>query len=155
MNVPPAYGTRERDSIYVPELQTFREAFQVLNLPLLSSKMKETTFQILNRTIWTNNKDFKSGLADSPMCYRCDEIEAMEHLLYLCPNYSDFLWQELGHTPTAATTNFTGKHVARIDFTPKEIVFNKPHPTLGQRLTDRQVRIGVLTLVQDIKRDII
>jgi hypothetical protein len=135
MSVPPAYGTREQHGIYVPEQQTFR-AFQVLNLPRLSSKTKETAFQILNRTIWTNNKAFKSGLADSPMCYRCDEIETMEHLLYLCRNYSEHLWQEFSCTLTATITNFTGEYVARIDLMPKEIIFNKPYPMIGLHLTE-------------------
>jgi hypothetical protein len=51
--------------------------------------------------------------------------------------------------------NFTKEFVARIDLTPKEIIFNEPHPMIGLRLMDRQVRIGVHTLVQEIKRDII
>jgi hypothetical protein len=91
MNVPPAYSTRERDCIYIPERQTFMDAFQVLNLPFLSPKTKETAFQILNRTIWTNNKAFKSGLADSPTSHQCDETETMEHLVYSCPIYSERL----------------------------------------------------------------
>jgi hypothetical protein len=155
MPPPPAYRTRERDNVYLPERQTFLDAFHVLNLPLLSSKTKETAFQILNRNIWTNSKAFKSGLADSPTCHRCEEVETMEHLLYLCPNYSARLWIEFGHTFTETLRNFTGNYVARIEFTPKEIIYNKPHPTIGVQLTERQVRIGVLTLVQEIKRDII
>jgi hypothetical protein len=82
MVTPPAFSIRERDGVYVPERQTFKDAFRVLLLPYMSSKMKETAFQILNRTIWTNNKSFKSGLNGSPQCYRCEEIETMEHLLY-------------------------------------------------------------------------
>jgi hypothetical protein len=91
MGTPPAFSTRERDNVYVPERQTFLDAFRVLSLPYLSSKTKETAFQILNRTVWTNNKSFKSGLCPSPRCFRCEEIETMEHLIYLCPNYAEIL----------------------------------------------------------------
>ncbi len=66
MGSPPAFGTRERDGIYVPERQTFIDSFRVLSLPYMSSKTKEVTFQILNRMVWTNNKSFKSGLSASP-----------------------------------------------------------------------------------------
>jgi hypothetical protein len=45
--------------------------------------------------------------------------------------------------------------VVRIEFTPKEIIYNKLHPTKGVQLADRQVRIGVLTLIQEVKPDII
>jgi hypothetical protein len=85
MQLPPAYSTRERDGFYVPERKTFKDAFHVLSLSLLSSKTKETAFQLLNRTVLTNHKTFKSGLLDSPLCFRCEESKTMEHLLYLAP----------------------------------------------------------------------
>jgi hypothetical protein len=66
INAPPAYNTRERDGIYIPKRHACRDAIQVLNIPFLSSKTKETAFKILNRTIWTNNKAFKSGLKSCP-----------------------------------------------------------------------------------------
>ncbi len=61
MQLPPAFSTRERDGVYVPEQQTFCDAFYVLSLSLLSSKTKETAFQIWDRTIWTNNKSLSIG----------------------------------------------------------------------------------------------
>jgi hypothetical protein len=48
MKLPPSYGTRERDGVYVPKKRTFKDALLVLSLPLLYSKIKETAFQILN-----------------------------------------------------------------------------------------------------------
>jgi hypothetical protein len=83
MKLPPAYSIQERDDVYVPERQAFKDAFRVLSLPLLSSKVKETAFQILNRMVLFNNKAFKSGLQDSPLCSHCEETKSMEHLLYL------------------------------------------------------------------------
>jgi hypothetical protein len=155
LKIPPAFGTRERDGVYVPERQTFKDAFGALSLPFMSSKTKETTFQVLNRTIWTNNKAFKSGTHTSPLCFRCNEIENMEHLLYLCPSYAEKVWLEAGHFLTRAVTQFSAEYTARIDLTPKEIVFNKPHPAILLRITDPLVRSSILVLIQEIKRDII
>jgi hypothetical protein len=61
IQVPPSYTTRQRDGITLPQRATFINAYKVLHLSLLPSKTKETVFQILNRTIWTQNKAFKSG----------------------------------------------------------------------------------------------
>ncbi len=155
MKIPPAFSTRKRDGVYVPERKTFKDAFCVLSLPYLSSKTKETAFQILNRTIWTNNKAFKSGMCTSPLCFRCDEIETMEHLLYLCPNYAEKVWSEFGHLLTRTITQFSNEYTAWIELTPKEIVFNKPHPAIMLHISDPLVRHSILVLVQEIKRDII
>jgi hypothetical protein len=54
MKLPLAYSTQDRDGVYVPEKQTFKDAFLVFSLPFLSSKTKEIAFQILNRSVWTN-----------------------------------------------------------------------------------------------------
>jgi hypothetical protein len=155
MRTPPAFGTRERDGVYVPERQTFLDSFKVLSLPYMSSKTKEVAFQILNRTVWTNNKSFKSGLSDSPLCLRCEEIETMEHLLYLCPNYAEKLWVEFGHALTQSVAHFAQEYTARIELTPKEIIFNKPHPAILLRITDKLVQYSILVLIQEIKRNII
>jgi hypothetical protein len=155
MKIPPAFSTRERDGVYVPERQTFKDAYCVLVLPFLSSKTKETAFQILNRTIWTNNKAYKSGMCTSPLCFRCDEVETMEHLLYLCPNYAEKVWSEFGLMLTRTVTQFSNEYTARIELTLKEIIFNKPHPAIMLRISDQLVRQSILVLVQEIKRDII
>jgi hypothetical protein len=155
MGTPPAFGTRERDGVYVPERQTFVDSFRVLSLPFMSSKTKEVAFQILNRTVWTNNKSFKSGLIDSPLCHRCEEVETMEHLLYLCPNYAEKLWIELGLALTQSIAQFSQEYTARIDLTPKEIVYNKPHPAILLRITDKPTQYCILVLVQEVKRNII
>lgn len=63
-------------------------------------------------TVWTNNKAFKYGASDSPLCYRCGETETMEHLLYLCPNYSEPLWSEASTTLTTTITHHTQEYTA-------------------------------------------
>jgi hypothetical protein len=39
--------------------------------PVIPSKTKET---VLNRTIWTQNKACKSGLAPDAICFLCEEM---------------------------------------------------------------------------------
>ncbi len=45
-------------------------------------------FQVLNRTIWSQNKAVKSDMAEDAFCLRCEETETMQHLLYSGENYS-------------------------------------------------------------------
>jgi hypothetical protein len=155
MGPPPAFGTWERDGVYVPERQTFIDSYRVLSLPYLSSKTKEVAFQILNRTVWTNNKSFKSGLSDSPQCLRCEEVETMEHLIYLCQNYAEKLWAEFGLALTQSVAQFTNEYTARIELTPKEIIYNKPHPAILLRISDKLVQYCILVMVQKVKHNII
>ena len=71
---PPAMNTRLRDSIDVPSLETVIKAYGAIRNPLLTPKTKENSFQTWNRTLWTNNKAFKSKIVDSPACAYCNEI---------------------------------------------------------------------------------
>jgi hypothetical protein len=41
-----------------------------------------------------------------------------------------------------------------IDLTPKNIIFNKPHPAILLRINDKLVRNVVLIFIQEVKRDI-
>jgi hypothetical protein len=122
---------------------------------MLSSKTKETALQVLNRTIWTNNKAFKSGASDSPLCFQCEKTETMEHLLYLCPNYSEPLWAEASTTLTTTISHYTQECAAQIDLTPKEIIYNKPHPATLHKIPDKHVWSTVLTFKQETKWDIV
>jgi hypothetical protein len=151
----PAYQTRINDRVYYPELKTFQDAFLVLNIPDIPSKTKEVAFQVLNRTIWTNNKAFKSHMAASPTCDRCNETETMEHLLCDCEHYSEQVWQETSTMLTGALIEHTGQHVARINLTHLEIIFNKPHPSILTYLTNKKDRLLIIMLIQEIKRDIL
>jgi hypothetical protein len=56
IGVAPAYRTRIRENIAIrPTQRMFNNTYHILRLPALS---RETAFQILNRTIWTNNKAY-------------------------------------------------------------------------------------------------
>jgi hypothetical protein len=70
------------------ETCTFTDAYKLVHHPVLTSKTKVTIFQILNRTIWTNNKAFKSGRRQDLNCDLCGNMENMEYLLYQCDHYS-------------------------------------------------------------------
>jgi hypothetical protein len=87
--------------------------------------------------------------------HRCEDTETMEHLLYLCPNYAEKLWAEFGHSLTQTITQFTNEYTARIELTPKEIIFTKPHPAILLRISEKLIRYSILVVIQEIKRNII
>jgi hypothetical protein len=157
IQVPPSYTTRQRDGITLPQRATFINAYKVLHLSLLPSKTKETetVFQILNRTIWTQNKAFKSGRAADARCLRCEEIETMEHLLYCCEHYSAKIRDLAGKSLTLALSHHSGEYIPAVVLTPLEIVFNKPHPSILLHVPDATTRKVLILFLQEIKRDII
>jgi hypothetical protein len=79
----------------------------------------------------------------------------MEHLIYLCPNYAEKVWSAFGRVLTRTITQFSNEYTARIELTPKEIIFNKPHPAIILRIADQLVRQIILVLIQEVKRDIV
>ena len=68
----------------------------VYSLPFrttLESKLREFQFKILNRIVFTNEKLFRFGMADSPSCFFCQtEVESVGHLL--CKLSSSF-WKHV------------------------------------------------------------
>ena len=57
----------------------------------LESKLREFQFKILNRIVFTNEKLFRFGMADSPSCFFCQtEVESVGHLLFSCKLSSIF-----------------------------------------------------------------
>jgi hypothetical protein len=60
IGVAPAYQTRIRDGIAIsPSQHAFTSIYNLLCLPLITSRTRETAFKILNRMTWTNNMAFK------------------------------------------------------------------------------------------------
>jgi hypothetical protein len=115
-------------------MDTFNNAYNIIEMGSLPSKTKETAFQILNRTIWTNNKAYESGRRDNPNCDNCDHTETIEHLIYGCEEYSGELWAELGQILTHAHTR---KAIPTIQFTPLEIIYNKIHPSAKLHIKEK------------------
>ena len=65
------------------------------------------------------------------------------------------LWHELSESLTTLLENISGSPVARMHLTPKEIIYNKPHPSVVLYLKDETSRFTILQLTQEIKRDIL
>jgi len=155
IQIAPSYASRARDGVYRPDEKTFKDAYKIVDIPELPSKTKESAFEVLNRTIWTNNKAFKSGMVDSPNCERCGEIETMEHLILNCDHYSALLWEELSTSFKLAIQTMVGHDIACINLTPREIIFNAPHPSIILHIPDKTSRLVLIMLVQEIRRNII
>ncbi len=156
IGVAPAYQTRARDNVHIrPSVPTFNNAYQLLRLPLLTSKTRETAFQVLNRTIWTNNKAFKSKMREDPNCERCGLTETMEHALCECLHYAQLLWIRLGEIITKYLNSVSRDYVPKVEYSQLNIIYNVPHPSLLIHVRDRLSRKTLLTLTQEMKRDII
>ena len=140
-----AYQMRVRDNIYRPDRDTFHAAYKILDLPGIPSKTKEIAFEVLSQTIWTNNKAYKSHMAPSPECDQCMATETMEH-------YSAPLWAEYRVALTGGLQETTGQAVAQIQLTPRDIVFNTPHPSILLHTDSVQTRQALCFLVHEIKR---
>jgi hypothetical protein len=80
--------------------------------------MKETTSQILNTTIRTRNKAFKSRLALDPACVSCNMPETVEHFLYSFDHYSARILALLGRTLTLSLSRHVGKYSQRQNLVP-------------------------------------
>ncbi len=107
IQLPPSYATPKRAGVILPQRVTFKEAYQVPFMSLLPSNTKKMVFQVLHRTIWTENKAFKSGIAVDPRWLRCEEAETIKHLLYGCENFSAKMWVLAGCTMTMAISRYT------------------------------------------------
>ena len=71
----------------------------------------------------------------------------MEHLHYGCENYSAILWREYSTLITETLTHLAGHRIARMDRTPKEIIFNIPHPSIHLLVQDQPSGVTLLYLI--------
>ncbi len=107
IGVAPAFRTRIRDNLAVRLTQRmFNNAYHVLRLPALTSKTRETAFQILNRTIWKNNKAFKSRMRPTPTCDDVREPRKQWSIFFVNAKTTQFLYGQnsLIHGPGYSTT---------------------------------------------------
>jgi hypothetical protein len=156
IGVAPAYHTRILDGLAVrPSQRDFTNAYNILRLPAITSKTRETAFQILNRTTWTNNKAFKSRRRPDPHCESCKKVETMEHLLCECKYYSEPLWNKLAEGLTMLLNDVSADRVSRIELGQTNIIFNIPHPSLILHIHDKASRNAILLLIQEVKRNLI
>jgi hypothetical protein len=59
---------------------------------LTAVRHKNILLRILHGDIYTKDRQFRFGLADSPTCPRCDEVETIEHKFVTC-SYISRIWQ--------------------------------------------------------------
>jgi len=153
IGMAPAYNTRIRDRIDVPSRDEFKSAFFMVKHKYLPLKTKDNSLQTLNRTIWTNNKAFKSGLRENDQCRFCGETENMEHMYYLCQNYSNPQW-ELFASAVTAVVKKANPGASNIYITFRNIIFNTPIKNLSHYVKDKEVNILMGMLVHEIRRKI-
>ena len=71
------------------------KCFSLSSRTTFESKLREFQFKILNRIVFTNEKLFRFGMADSASCAFCQrEVESIEHLLFSCKVSSSF-WKHV------------------------------------------------------------
>jgi hypothetical protein len=144
---PPSYFTRQADRIPVPPLSQYMNGYRKLFHLKLHSKTIENSYNILNRTLWTNMKQHLSsregGDEHSADCYLCGRSENTTHLIFECEQYSEKVWKNLGDT------------LSSIEDTPITIhAFNVLYNTNLRNLTNIKNE-QVLYLIQEIKRNIV
>ena len=98
----------------------------------------------MNRTIWTNNKEFKSGMRNDPDCQYCGEVETMEHMYYGSENFAENQWLYLSrYLTTLAMSKYNSQLPIFITFifiTFKSIFFNWEAKNASQPICDLKVR---------------
>ncbi len=110
---------------------------------------------MLNRTIWTNNKAFKSRMSNDPNCEQCRQTETIKHLLCECLHHSQLLWIQLGEIITQYLNSISTHYVPRVEYSQLNVIYNVSHPSLLLYIHDKLTRNAFLILTQEIKRDII
>ena len=63
---------------------TFRKNFLDVNKLTVSTKLRDFQFRLLHKRIPSNKEFFRWKIKRQPKCYRCDELDCIEHLLYHC-----------------------------------------------------------------------
>jgi hypothetical protein len=152
---PPARATRLRDGVPVVPANMFIEAYRAVKHPLLPNKTKENAFQVLNRTIWTNNKAFKSHMRDDDECPYCGRTETMEHLLMFCENYAELQWEDLSKYITQLLRDRLGIDHISINIHLNQVFFHQENDRIKELYKkDKNIRLFFQALIHEIRRDI-
>ncbi len=112
---------------------------------------KRNCLQILNKTIWTQNKAFNLGMAQDAKCLRCDETETTEHLLYDCGNCSAKILNIAGVPLTLAISRHSGKYMTSTCWR----LYTINHPSILLHIRDGTTWSVLILLLQEVKGDII
>jgi len=149
--IAPAYMTRIRDNIFVPTKEIFTQSFAILNNNLIPQKTKEISFQIINRTLWTNNKAYKSNKRNDDNCRFCLQTETVEHAILQCENYASLQWETLGDLITKYVRK-TSPTAASFQLNYQNIIYNKEIENISHYIKDKNVRKTFMLLIAEMKR---
>jgi hypothetical protein len=79
----------------------------------------------------------------------------MEHMLCECLHYAQLLWIKLGEIITKYLNTVSAAYVPKVKYSQLNVIFNVPHPSLIIHIPDKLSHNTLLTLTQELKRDII
>ena len=150
----PSYATRLRDGVRIPREPDFDEAYLRVWKVDTASKTREVAFQILNRTTWTQNKAFKSGITEDRNCELCNQRETMEHIIMECEEYSEPMWAEVEYTLGALARIRAADAPERIRISDFNVIFNMDNTSAMTHLTKKQNKV-LQEILQELKRSIL
>ena len=84
---------------YPHSAMDWEKVFSLTFRSSMESKLREFQYKILNCIVFTNEKLFRFGITQSPLCTFCQkEDESIEHLLFSCKESCEFWknWYEKG-----------------------------------------------------------
>jgi hypothetical protein len=90
----------QRWSFSVSHSTTISNAYHLLALSLLTSKIRETVSEFLTEPFGQNNKAFKCRSRGDLNCEQRWLVKTMENLLCKCVHYSQFIMAHLGDNST-------------------------------------------------------
>ena len=115
----------------------------------LPSKTIENSFNVLNRQIWTNQKESCKNTArgeDSDnSCSLCGATENTQHLMFECPEYSEIMWDSLSDALNSVSENERPIQVHMFN-----VMYNTEIKNLPEKM-EKQVSF----LLQEGKRNIV
>jgi len=153
IKIAPAYNTRIRDRVDLVSKELYIKAYNVIRHKFLPLKTKENSFQILNRTLWSNNKAFKAGISNTPACRFCGQTETMEHMIYKCENYAELQWELLAETITFLARK-TNDEMPRLHVTVQNIIYNTEIQSISRYIKDTETRIMIAMTIHELRRKI-
>jgi hypothetical protein len=135
-----------------PSLRTFNNAYCLLCLPSLTSKNREMAFQILNSTIWTNNKAFTFRMRKGTWTVIVWLSWNNGALTVLCASTfcSWLVWLCLGEITTHLNIGLNYL-VPWVQLGPFNLIFNLLHPSLLIHIHDEIVQSGFILLIRNQK----
>ena len=92
--IPPTAPQKISDK-HSDTIINWKKVYSLSFRTTLDAKLRQFQYNILNNTVFTNDKLFRFGLSQSSNCTFCnEEPESLEHLLSRCKVSSEF-WREV------------------------------------------------------------